>query len=111
MTAYIAMIQAGQAADQHRQQLAEGLATIAADVLGTDKEDTRVLWKAFPSGWAWTEGKPSGSSMVLCNVPEHLAQDTRERLMHRINTLWVEHTGVDPNEVAITAHPLHFSSP
>ena len=104
MTQLIASIQEGQEADGLRDELAIGLRGIAAESFGGRPEDTDVKWKVIPKGFAWTAGKPSRTSVLICVVPEDLAYKTRARFMRRVNDFWVDETGTSANELLIFTH-------
>lgn len=103
MPDYVCIIQEGQAADERREVLAEGLRAIGAEAFGDDPVATEIAWSVVPKGFGWTAGEPSRSSIVIRSVPVGLPLDRREAFMHRVCDLWEKETGCSVDEIVVTA--------
>ncbi|OUR89091.1 hypothetical protein A9Q81_22495 [Gammaproteobacteria bacterium 42_54_T18] len=101
MSKFIATIQQGHNADDLREHLAKGLQNIAIESFGKEAANSEVKWKVIPKSFAWTAGKPSRTSALICVVPEDLEFETRAKFMAQINDYWVGQTGANPNELLI----------
>lgn len=100
----IATIQEGHRAELLQEELAAELKEIAAGFFQGRALDPEVRWKVIPKGYAWTAGKPSNSSVLLCVVPEDLPFEARAELMRRVNDMWIAKTGADARELLIVTH-------
>ncbi len=101
MIKYVATIQAGHEAEHIMPSLTKGLQKIVAESFVENAEETAVRWKVIPKGFAWTAGKPSNSSVLMCTVPKDIDFDIRADFMLQVNDFWVDQTGADPNELLI----------
>jgi len=97
------MIQEGQRADRRREKLEQGLRRIGRDSFGDDPAATEVSWIVLKTGFAWTAGEPSTSSIVVRSVPAGLPLDRREAFMRKICDLWASETGCSIEEIVVTA--------
>ena len=102
MSQYSVLIQQGQEADKHQQELIAGVKKIAADIFDDDADGTPVHWHVVAKGFAWTGGKPSSTSVIRCDVPDDITYENRVRLLKAITDLWVKQIGIDSNEVTVT---------
>ncbi|MEM7117120.1 MAG: hypothetical protein AAF614_32100 [Chloroflexota bacterium] len=101
MTKYVATIQAGHNAERIMPALTRGLQQIASESFAEDAKENTVRWKIIPTGFAWTAGRPSNSSVLICTVPDGIAFEARANFMLQVNTFWVDQTGADPNNLLI----------
>lgn len=97
------MIQAGQAADAKRAELARGLQEIGRALLGDPPAGGEIAWIAIAEGFGFTAGAPSTSSIVVRSVPVGFPDDRREALLTRISDLWQDVTGCSADEIVVTA--------
>ncbi|MEO0588147.1 MAG: hypothetical protein AAF078_10950 [Planctomycetota bacterium] len=105
MIRFVNVVQAGQLAEAVRYRLAEVLRAAASDAFGA--ADAPVVWREVAQGHGWTAGRPSRTSVVLCEVPDDTPTSVRTALMQRVNAEWVSATGTDPNALLIfTYTPL-----
>ena len=102
MSAYRVLVQEGQEAAKRQEELIHGIRKIAAEVFGDDPDMTPVHWHVVSKGFAWTGGKPSGTTVIRCDVPDDILYQDRVRLLSSITELWVDQTGIDSNEVTVT---------
>ena len=103
MPDYACIIQAGQAADERREALESGLRRIGRERLGDDPSSIEIAWTVMKSGFAWTGGEPSTSSLVIRSVPVGLPADEREAFMREVCDLWERETGCSIDEIVVTA--------
>ena len=102
MITYRVLVQDGQEAEKQQQALTDGIKKISAEVFGDSKDITQVYWYVVPSGFAWTGGVPSTTSVIRCDVPDDILYKTRVRLLSSITDLWVEKTRIDSNYITVT---------
>ena len=103
MPDYACIIQQGQAPDERRGALEEGLRRIGREFFGDDPESIEIAWTVMKDGFAWTAGEPSTSSIVIRSVPAGLAPDEREAFMREVCELWASETGCSIQEIVVTA--------
>jgi hypothetical protein len=103
MPEYACLIQEGQAPEQHRAALEEGLRRIGHEAFGDEPSACEFSWTVVKRGFAWTAGEPSTSSIVLRSVPPGLPLAEREAFMRRVCELWERVTGCSTNEIVVTA--------
>lgn len=103
MPQYVCLIQEGQAPDQKRAELAEGLVRIGHECFGDDASSIEIAWTVMKKDFAWTAGQPSTSSLVIRSVPLGLPTPEREAFMLKVCDLWESVTGCTTNEIIVTA--------
>lgn len=101
MTKFVATIQEGHGAVEIMPVLTQGLKQIAAQSFNNTIDESKVRWKIIPKGFAWTAGKPSNSSVLMCTIPQDISFETRAGFMRQINNFWVQQTGADPDQLLI----------
>ena len=104
MAQYACIVQEGQAPDQLREKLEEGLQRIGQEFFGDRPGDVEIRWSPVAKGWAWTAGELSTSSLVVRSVPVGYDNDEREQFLRSVCDLWVETTGCSINEIVVTAY-------
>lgn len=103
MADYVCVIQEGQAADERRAALADGLARIGRECFADAPGAVEISWRPVRRGYGFTAGEPSRSSVVIRSVPVGLPLAEREAFMRRICDLWESVTGCSTDEVVVTA--------
>ena len=103
MPDYACIIQEGQAPQQRKDVLEQGLRRIGQDAFGDDPAATEIAWIVVEKGFGWTAGEPSTSSIVVRSVPVGLPLDRREAFMRKVCDLWEHETGCSINEIVVTA--------
>ena len=96
-------MQEGQIDATTRARLADGLRTIAADVLGEAAADVPVDFSDIPEGFGFRGGAPSTTSLVRGAIVGGVTQDVREDVMRRIIDMWTEVSGCSVDELVVTA--------
>lgn len=93
------LIQAHSAAEARRDELERRLSEHHAD---HDPDDTtEVEWRVVPSGYMFTEGRPSTSSIIACLLPGETTLDQRESYMRGVCDLWTDVTGCTDHEIVV----------
>ncbi len=103
MADFVCIIQKGQVAHRMQAELAEALRALGAEIFGDDPAQSEIRWTVMPSGFAFTAGEPSTSSIVVRSVPVGYPDDEREAYLHRVCDLWTELTGCSKDEIVATA--------
>lgn len=98
-----ATVQEGTVSDDHRKQLAERLPEVVQRNLNTATILEGVVWTEIPSTYGYTAGKPSRCSIVMIEVPDTIAQSSREALMQSVCDVWMDVSGCTINEIAVSA--------
>jgi hypothetical protein len=75
------MIQEGQPPASHCDELADGLRRIGAETFGDAPGGGEIAWIAIPTGFGFTAGEPSTSSLVVRSVPVGFPDDRREAFL------------------------------
>ncbi|MEM8862365.1 MAG: hypothetical protein AAGD96_28950 [Chloroflexota bacterium] len=101
MIKFVATIQTGHEAEHIMPLLTQGLQNIAVESFKEHAEESAVRWKVIPKGFAWTAGRPSNSSVLMCTVPKRISFETRADFMLQVNDYWVDQTGADSHELLI----------
>jgi phenylpyruvate tautomerase PptA (4-oxalocrotonate tautomerase family) len=102
MPQYVCMVQEGQVADRSRDRLAAGLQRLAAETFGDVPDAIEIRWITIASGFGFTAGKPSTSSLIVRSAPPGFDDGERARFMTRVTELWQAVTECQPDEVVVT---------
>lgn len=65
-------------------------------------EDTAVSWMAIPSGYMFTEGRQSTSSVITFFLPHRTTLADREAYMRGVCDLWTDVTDCTDHEIVVT---------
>ncbi len=103
MPDYVCVIQEGQAADQKREALSQGLLRIGRACFQDDPDGVEISWRPVKKGFGFTAGKPSTSSIIVRSVPVGFPAEEREAFMRRVCQLWEQVTGCSIHEIVVTA--------
>ena len=99
MSHFSCVIQEDSAAEAATEQLAGSLATLHARHY--PGEDATVTWQSVPSGWMFTEGRQSSSSIIACVITHETTLAKRERYMRDVCDVWTSVTGCTDHEVVV----------
>lgn len=98
------VIQEGSAASATTAELEERLAGHhAAHFPG---ETTTVSWRTMPTGFMFTEGRQSTSSVIACVIAHETSLAERERYMRGVCDLWTSTTGCTDHEIVVAVTPV-----
>jgi len=64
-------------------------------------ENATVSWRVVPTGWMFTEGQQSTSSIIACVITHETTLEQRERYMRDVCDLWTDVTGCTDHEVVV----------
>ena len=101
------VIQDESVAVESTDRLAGGLQSVHAKHY--PGEDASISWRTVPTGWMFTEGRQSSSSIIGCVVQHQTTLEERERYMRDVCDLWTSVTGCTDHEVVVAlteADPL-----
>lgn len=101
------VIQEGGSASSATATLEQGLESV--HVGHYPGEPVSVAWRTVPTGWMFTEGSQSTSSIIACVINHETTLVERERYMRDVCDLWTQVTGCTDHEVVVAmtdADPL-----
>lgn len=104
MSHFSCVIQEGSAADSSRAELERRLAAMHASHYAG--EEATVSWLAVPSGYMFTEGSQSTSSVIGAALRHDTTRDQREAYMRGVCGLWSEVTGCTDHEIVVAISPF-----
>ena len=67
-----------------------------------DGEPASVAFMPVPTGYMFTEGRQSTSSVIACAIAHTTTLDQREAYMRGICDLWSEVTGCTDHEIVVS---------
>ena len=67
-----------------------------------DSEASSVAFMAVPTGYMFTEGRQSTSSVIACAIAHTTTLPQREAYMRGICDLWSEVTGCTDHEIVVS---------
>lgn len=100
MSQFRCFIQAGSNADTRGDELERRLRAHHLDHY--PGEQASIDWVAIPSGYMFTEGRQSTSSVVSCSVGHQTTLDHRETYMRGVCDIWTEVTECTDHEVVVS---------
>ena len=100
MSRFSCFIQEGSTAAASTDALEQRLQAHHADHF--DRESSTVAFVVAPTGYMFTEGKQSSSSVIACATAHTTTRPERETYMRGICDLWSEVTGCTGHEIVVS---------
>ena len=99
MSQFRCVVQQDGNADTRRSELEQRLLAHHAE---TNDDTPTFTWIPVPSGYMFTEGQQSTSSIVSSFLEHTTTLDERERYMRGVCDIWTEVTDCTDHEVVVT---------
>lgn len=93
------VIQEGSAASQATDVLEQRLRSLHTSHYPDDA--STVSWREVPTGYMFTEGRQSSSSIIACVMAWETTLPERESYMRDVCDVWTEVTGCTDHEVVV----------
>ena len=102
MIEFVCTVQERGFAEGLRPRLAEGIARISEEVLGTPRSDVEVSFEVIRHGFGFRGGELSTTSLVRGRIPRP-EQDVRHQYLFALEEMWRDVTGCSAEEVVVSA--------